>query len=54
MGQNLQFLELEPQYFCSTDKDFKVGVYDCMPHKTSKLPGFCDEPGVYKKVNYDI
>ena len=52
LGQQMQFLELMPQFKCSLTNDFAV-TYDCVPltKKNSDLPTFCDKN---LTVFYDI
>ncbi len=53
MGQNLQFLTLQPKYKCSKDpKDFSKAE-PCLPLVHDRPDAFCDKQnGLYPKVNY--
>ena len=47
----ISFLELQPTFECSTHPDF-IDHYECAPFPTDKLPGFCDKPEVYYRVDW--
>jgi MFS family permease len=53
MGQQMQFLELMPQYKCANNPKF-VGEYDCMPlpKKGKTLATFCGKDNIYHRIDY--
>ena len=52
--QLLAYLEIPNKFLCSNSPSGS-NEYECAPYHTEKnnLPGFCDVPGVYHRVDWN-